>query len=263
VTQTAVPSGPVRRGSPWGQDGVYYPDTEERTVPLSDAAVRLIFYLYMALNRVFAARPDVYVGADQFIYWVPGDPRQRLAPDGYVIFGVPKHPLRSVIRVWEEAPPVLVIEVSNSGSRSEDRGHKMNLYRDTLRVPEYLIFDDDTRELLFYRLEEGQYVLQMADDRGRYLSRATGVWFGPDAVLGVRVYGPDGVALPWTDEMFQEVQELREHRDMLTRIAHRLEEETKDLRERHERERLRADEQQARAEALEAELERLRRERDG
>ena len=53
-----------------------------------------------------------------------------------------------MIRVWEEAPPVLVIEVSNADCRADDRGRKLEIYRDVLRVPEYLIYDADSEELL-------------------------------------------------------------------------------------------------------------------
>src|SRR3954454_4769193 len=122
MTQAAVPPGQFQGGSCWGADGVYYPAEEERTVPLSGIALRLILYLYTALNYVFAARSDVYVGADQLFYWSPDDLGKSVAPDGYVIFGIPKLPIRSVIRVWEEASPAFVIEVSNAGCRADDRG---------------------------------------------------------------------------------------------------------------------------------------------
>src|SRR5438045_2470262 len=109
MTQAAVPPRKHQRGSRWGSDGVYYPAEEERKVPLSGMALRLILYFYTALNRVFAARSDVYVGADQFLYWDPDDRGKCVAPDGYVLFGVPRLPIRDVIRTWEEAPPTFVI----------------------------------------------------------------------------------------------------------------------------------------------------------
>ena len=74
MTASSATAVATRRGSSWGPDGLYYPSTEERTVPLSGAAVRLIFYLYAALRHVLYSRHElVYVAADQFIYYVPHD----------------------------------------------------------------------------------------------------------------------------------------------------------------------------------------------
>lgn len=181
-----------QRGSRYGPDGVYYPAEEERTVPLSDRAITLIFYFRFALRQAFRAFPDVYVGADQFIYWEPGNTDKKIAPDGYVIRGVPSEPLRDVIRVWEEAVPSLVIEVSSKGSRSEDRGEKFYKYQDVLGCPEYLIYDDDTGELLFYRRIDGKYRAQAPGSDGRYSSHELGVQFARDPETLVRVFDLDG-----------------------------------------------------------------------
>jgi Uma2 family endonuclease len=293
MTQEAIPPRTVQRGSCWGADGVYYPASvpEEQKVPVTDAAHRLVMYLYMALNHLFQHRDDAYVGGDQFFYWVPGDWTKCAAPDSYVIFGVPKLPLRSVIRMWEEETPAFVAEVSNKDCRREDREHKFQVYRDVLRIPEYLIYDMDTDELLFYWLVDGQYVLQQPDEQGRVYSRELNAWFGPDSRIHVRVYDAVGEPLPWSEELFQQLQDAQDHGDILTRIIERREREAAELRLRLDAERQRAEEQQRRvdeerrrveeadrraeaerqraeaerqrADMLAAELERLRRERDG
>ncbi len=231
----AQPAETIRRferGSRWGADGVYYPAEEERTVPLSKRALRLIGYLVDALEHVFRANPWVFVGGDQFIYWEPGNNRKRVAPDVYVIQGVSKEPPRAVIRIWEEAVPSLVVEVSSAGSRTEDRGRKFRLYQNILQCPEYLIWDDDTGELLFFRLEAGRYELQVPDIAGRFYSQELGVWFGPDPETLIRVYGPNG-------------EPVLDHQETHLRA---------------EREQLRAETLAAENERLRAELERLRRE---
>src|SRR5437016_11639860 len=118
--ETTAPTAHAVRGSCWGLDGLYYPAEEERTVPLTGAAVRLIFYLYAALRQLlYPQHPQVYVAADQFIYYQPHDPSRKIAPDVWVCFGVPQEPERSVFRTWEEgATPSFVVEVSSAGSRS-------------------------------------------------------------------------------------------------------------------------------------------------
>ena len=56
MAERAIVVTEQRRGSSRGPDGVYYPSTEERDVPLSGAAIHLIFYLYSALRRLLYPR---------------------------------------------------------------------------------------------------------------------------------------------------------------------------------------------------------------
>lgn len=236
-------------GSRYGKDGFFYPAEEEREVPLSDQAILLIIYLRQALHRIFFGRKDVYVGADQFIYWVPNNARKRVAPDVYVLKGVPSEPPREVIRVWEEAVPSLVVEVSSQDSRAHDRGQKMEIYQDVLGCPEYLVYDVDRSELLLYFLVDGVYQLQTPDAHGRVQSRETGAWFGPDPACLIRVYDAELRPIPDLDELYED-------RALLERIVQRREQENQDLLAQ-------AAELAAENERLRAELERLRAERGG
>jgi Uma2 family endonuclease len=216
--------------------------------------VRLIFYLYLALRRLFHGRTDIYVGADQFIYWERGDPNRKIAPDAYVLFNVPSEPYRPVIRTWDEgAMPSFVVEVSSEGSRREDRVHKRQVYQDALRCPEYLIYDEDLREFLFYRLEEGLYRQQPLDETGLYYSRVLDAWFGPDPETLIRVYHADRQPVAHYDE-------LQEEQARLAGIAARLTAEAADYQEQYEREQRLRLEEQRRADQLAEEVKRLRSE---
>lgn len=247
----ALPASPLTldRGSRYGADGIYYPAEEERTVPLSEQALRLIAYLYYALRYVFEAHEDVHVGADQFLYWEPGNTEKKIAPDGFVIQGVPREPPRAVIRLWEEAVPDLVIEISSEGSRSDDRGKKLETYQNILRVPEYLIYDEDLDELLFYRLEGGGYRRQRPAPDGRYHSSSLGVSFARDPEILLRVFGLDGAPVPEAAEwvaLYREMHSLLEAE-----------------RERAEREWQRAEDLAQEVQRLQAELRTLRRQTPG
>lgn len=248
VTTVPIP----RRDSCYGLDGIYYPAEEEREVPLTTQALRLILYLYTAFRQLFSGRPDVFVGADQFIYYVQGDPKRKIAPDAYVIFGVPSDPYRPVIRVWEEgAAPAIVVEVSSEDSRGEDRGRKKRICQDILRCDEYLVFDDDSSEILLFRLVEGVYQLQPPDERGLCHSRVLNAWFGPDPTIRMRIYDAD--LRPISDP-----EENEENRKHLEAIHRRLEAEYVDVLERLEESERRAAEAEAENERLRAELGRLR-----
>lgn len=50
----------------------------------------------------FRDAADVYVGANQFLYYVEGDPRRVVAPDLFVVRGVPKLPARGTYKLWKE-----------------------------------------------------------------------------------------------------------------------------------------------------------------
>jgi len=265
MAQPAVEPRSFQRGACLGSDGVYYPAEyapeeyeEENRVPLSDLAVGLIAYLYFALRRMFQDSPNVKVGADQFIYWIPGNPRLRIAPDVYVIHGVPREPPRSVIRTWEENTPSLVVEISSKLSRAEDRGHKFQIYQDVLCCLEYLIYDADTGELLLYRLEEGRYALQEPDAQGRFYSQAVDAWFGPDPETLVRLYQSDLTPVIHYDEFDAEQKLLR---DRLEEAWRRAEDEGRRAEEawrQAEDERQRAEAMALENERLRAEIERLR-----
>lgn len=72
---------------------VHYPYSDGKPMAESPEHLQVIIYIIAALQAYFASRDDVYVAGNQFLYWVEGNPTQRVAPDIYVAFGVPKYPL--------------------------------------------------------------------------------------------------------------------------------------------------------------------------
>lgn len=84
----------------------------------------------------------MYVPGNNFLYWKEGDPKRRVSPDCYVVFGVEKHPRQKYI-AWKKVRrlPTVVIEVSSRNTRRKDRTIKQPIYQDLLRIPEYFRFD--------------------------------------------------------------------------------------------------------------------------
>jgi Uma2 family endonuclease len=99
-------------------------------------------YFIEALKAYFAARPEVYVSGNNFIYWEEGNPRAVVSPDAYVVFGVGMRP-RDCYKAWEEGGklPDVVFEFTSKKTRGEDTTKKRPLYEQRLRVPEYFLFD--------------------------------------------------------------------------------------------------------------------------
>jgi Uma2 family endonuclease len=118
--------------------------------------------LIETLKARFADDPMVYVSGNMLMFYEEGNNRKHLAPDVFVVRGVPKR-LRDNYLVWEEGKgPDLVIEITSKTTRREDQTKKLGLYRDVLRVPEYFQFDP-TEDYLKpsmqgHRLRRGRYV---------------------------------------------------------------------------------------------------------
>lgn len=121
---------------------IYYPESDGEPMAETDLHIRLMADLRDTLDRFYASAPNVYVSANLFIYYVKGDTHKRVAPDVFVIKGVPKGN-RRVYRLWEEGqPPGLVIELSSRKTWREDIFNKLRLY-EKLGVQEYFIFDPE------------------------------------------------------------------------------------------------------------------------
>jgi len=117
-------------------------------------------YLIESLKTHFRDDPQVYVAGNLFIYHEEGYPYNRVAPDVFVVFGVPKKK-RRIYKLWEEKKsPDVVIEVSSRGTRRQDLWEKRGLF-ESMGVREYFLFDPLSEyldpPLQGYRLEEGWY----------------------------------------------------------------------------------------------------------
>lgn len=117
--------------------------------------------LIQTLETYYADDPMVYVSGNLLLFYEPGNRRRHISPDVFVVKGVAKHRRLNYL-VWEEGKgPDVVIELTSSSTRHEDRETKFRRYRDVLRVKEYFLFDPFgdylTPPLQGYRLRAGQY----------------------------------------------------------------------------------------------------------
>jgi Uma2 family endonuclease len=164
------------RSTPAWSNG--YPTSDGKPMAETDWHRDLMAELISILKRHFENQPRVYVSGNLLVYYVPGNRRRRVAPDVFVVRGVPNHQRPNYL-IWEEGrPPQVVIEVTASSTRNEDLRTKFHLYRDTLKVREYFLFDllGDYLEprLQGYRLRQGGYY-PIRPYRGRLPSRGLGL----------------------------------------------------------------------------------------
>src|SRR5579862_2350868 len=134
--ETALPEKPPRRRR------VYYPESDGKPVAETEKHLLLMFYCIGALKNYFANRSDVYVVGNNFIYWEEGNPKARISPDCYVVFGVDKR-VRDSYKAWEEGGhlPSVAFEFTSKKTRYEDVRKKRPLYEQVLKAPEYFQFD--------------------------------------------------------------------------------------------------------------------------
>ncbi len=171
---------------------IYYPESDGQPMAESDLHRKEMTYLLDALEVHFRAVPDVYIAGNLLLYYTEGFPKKCVAPDVFVVQGVPRGN-RGSYKLWKEgAAPVFVIEVTSSSTRSEDLGDKKDLYQ-RLGVEEYFLHDPlgDYLEprLQGYRLLLGRYLPIAPEEDGSLLSKTLGLILRPES-LGLRLVDP-------------------------------------------------------------------------
>jgi Uma2 family endonuclease len=221
-----------------------YPTSDGKPMAETDWHRKLMTILIEILETFFAGQ-RVYVSGNLLVFYEPGNRRRHVSPDVFVVRGVENYQRPNYL-VWEERRgPEVVIELTSSTTRREDRGKKLALYRDTLRVKEYYLFDPRgdylKPSLQGYRLRGGVYHPIHAVN-GRLPSRILGLHLERDG-QDLRLWNPETQAwLPKPEERIETAEqraETAEQRAAAAELARQQAEE--------------------RAAALTAELQRLRR----
>ena len=137
-----------------------YPDSDGKPVAETDVHIDLVLDLRERLKARYASNPDVYVAGNLLVYYVEGAPKVSLAPDGFVVFGVPNRSRRSY-KVWNEGRyPDVVFEFTSARTQDNDLGDKFDIYQNVWRVKEYFVFDPLAEyldpPLIGFRMAQGE-----------------------------------------------------------------------------------------------------------
>jgi Uma2 family endonuclease len=120
---------------------IEYPSSDGRPMAETDLHRDLMSETINSLIDWFAPDPNVYVSGNLLVYYKPGNKRRHVTPDVFVVRGVPNH-FRKNYLIWEEGKsPEAVIEITSDSTKEEDIDEKFELYRDTIKVKEYFLFD--------------------------------------------------------------------------------------------------------------------------
>jgi len=161
---------------------IEYPDSDGKPMAESPIHLAVMLHCIQALKDQFAQEPNVYVAGNMLLYYEQGK-RSSVAPDVFVVRGVPKEEDRDVYLLWREGKaPCFVLEVTSKTTREEDETSKKPRYAE-LGVEEYFLFDPRGEYLhprfQGLRLNGGVYQpLRLAPDGG-LTSRTLGITFLP------------------------------------------------------------------------------------
>jgi Uma2 family endonuclease len=216
--------------------------------------------LIETLKVRYAARQRVYVSGNLLLFYRPGDRRRHVSPDVFVVKGVDKHDRPNYL-LWEEKKgPDVVIELTSSSTRREDLRDKFQLYRDTLHVPEYFLFDPlgDYLEppLQGYRLRGWEYH-PIRPYRGRLPSKALGLHLerqGKD----LRLYDPSSDC--WLPTPLEMAARARAERNEVQADRDRIKADRDRIKADRDRIKADRDEERTARQRAEAELQQLRQE---
>lgn len=174
------------------QHNVCYPESDGQPMAESDVHLDEMIYLLDALRVYFHAVPNVYTAGNMLLYYAEGFPKKCVAPDVFVVKGIPKGK-RGSYKLWlEGAAPVFVVEVTSEGTCTEDTGRKKDIYQ-WLGVEEYFLHDPlgDYLEpkLQGYRLAQGRYQPIEPEEDGSLISNTLGLILRPEE-SGLRLVDP-------------------------------------------------------------------------
>lgn len=263
-----MPTFPKATGKPT----VYIPDypyEDEEPIPATGFHGEQISILYEQLSSYFARQPHIYVGVDNFIYYREGDVTKSVAPDIYVVLSASKFPLRRSFYTWAEgAVPTVLFEFLSDSTVDEDREEKVHIYLRDMGVQEYFLHQPEIEkpaEFRGWRREPSGTIFEIPPDtRGALFSESLNLSFRwadqhHSHVRLLRPYLPDGTPITTAIEernLHAAAKKRVEAAELGLEEAELRVEAEGDLRAEAE---ARAAEETVRRQALECELEQLRR----
>ena len=192
---------------------VFYPEFETMSETAHHQRIREMLKdlvtRHLALVGLLA-----FVGSDQFIYWVRGNPHIRMSPDFYVALGHDPQISPGSWKTWERGPLDFVLEVVSTVYKKDYEAAPVRC--EAMGVRELVIFDPTPgrNRVRWQRFVRKGSELELIDrhDGSRVWSEILQCWLvyaiGPDGDCRVRVAtGPNGEHLvPWIEELAESRQ---------------------------------------------------------
>ena len=98
-----------------------YPSSDGKPMAETDVHRQVMFDLIEGLRDRYSEDPDVYVSGDLLLFYEPGNKRKHVAPDVFVVFGVPKRDRLNYLAWLEAKPPDFIVEVTSKSTHGGAR----------------------------------------------------------------------------------------------------------------------------------------------
>ncbi len=181
---------------------IEYPTSDGQPMAETPQHAQVMYDLIFGLKEWYEEVSDVWVAGNLFLYYEKGNPRARVAPDLLLAKGVRKWDRPNYL-VWQEGPPVLVVEVTSKKTRRRDQDVKKPLY-ERLGVKECVLFDPFAEylrpPLQGFRLMRGSYQPIPLEADGSLRSQTTGLWFRREGQRLRMVDVATGERILWSEE---------------------------------------------------------------
>ncbi len=120
-------------------ESIIYPSSDNE--PVAETFIHLYAMLTtLEVLKQYLEGQQATVLANQFLYYVQGFPKMRVAPDVMVIYDVAPGG-RDNYKMWEEGQaPSVVFEMTSASTQEQDKITKKSLY-EQMGVKEYWLFD--------------------------------------------------------------------------------------------------------------------------
>jgi len=182
---------------------IEYPPSDGQPMAETPQHAQVMYDLIFGLKEWYEEVSDVWVAGNLFLYYEKGNPRARVAPDLLLAKGVKKWDRPNYL-VWQEGPPVLVVEVTSKKTRRKDQDVKKPLY-ERLGVKECVLFDPFAEylrpPLQGFRLMRGSYQPIPLEADGSLRSQTTGMWFKREGQRLRLVDAATGERILWREEL--------------------------------------------------------------
>lgn len=164
------------------------------------------------LTYYWKDRDDFFIGTNMFVYFDPDQEKDKnfKGPDAFVAQGVKRRDRKSYV-IWEEGGvvPDVVIEFISPKTAKLDKGSKMLIYQNLLRVPEYFWCDPYKDDFAGFELKNGKFKRIEPDANGMLASKRLGLmltrWKGEynnvHSDYWLRWATPKGILLPTGAEL--------------------------------------------------------------
>jgi Uma2 family endonuclease len=123
------------------------------------------------------SQSEMFSVSDMNLYYDPDHPTWYKRPDWFLVVGVDRLYAGEFLRlsyvVWDEkVTPAVVVEFLSPGTEAEDLGRfapkpairhaskppsKFVVYEQILQIPNYIVYDEETEYIRYFRLIDGRY----------------------------------------------------------------------------------------------------------